>query len=146
MSESLFDKLEELKARYSIPEISDELLEELNGKIEPVVRNEQGQLFYMCDLDLESLRNTSFIWSPELVEPAHDLLKVAEIKTLHTYGYYGMFKASVAQVLSQIPIGFIDKICAYEVIGPNDASDLAKEQDALNAGFHVATTVLYERV
>lgn len=59
--------------------------------------------------------------------------------------YYGIFKPSIAEVLAQIPEELIEQTVAFETIGPADADALNKERDALNAGFHVATTRLYGR-
>ena len=57
---------------------------------------------------------------------------------------YGMFKPSIAEVISCIPEYMWKKVYAFEIVDkPRDASDLNKEREALNAGFHVATTRLY---
>ena len=50
----------------------------------------------------------------------------------------------VAEVLKQIPEDILNQVIAFEIIGqPETADDLNKEQEALNAGYHVATTRLY---
>ncbi len=125
-----------------IPEITDERLAELAARIKPVVRNRSNALAYIKPCDL---RNVAFTWSPKITRKAANLVKHATIRTLHRYGYYGLFKPSIAEVLAQIPADLIDETVAFETIGPSDATDLGKESEALNAGFHVATTRLYGR-
>jgi hypothetical protein len=129
-----------MKTTLTIPEISDERLAELAKRIRPVVRSRSNALAYIEPCDL---RRVSFIWDAKITRKASKLVKHATIRTLHTYGYYGLFKPSIAEVLAQIPEDLIEQTVAFEVIGPKDASDLNREQEALNAGFHVAVTHLY---
>lgn len=133
---------------YFIPEISDERIDELLHRTWPVVRfsgkhqDRSGKLFYIHSVDP---RGVAFTWDPCPTDPAKGLVEIARIRTLHTYGYYGMFKPSVAEVLAQIPEHLVDQVVAFETHGPETAGDLNREIDALNAGFHVADTILYGR-
>jgi hypothetical protein len=54
-----------------------------------------------------------------------------------------MFKPSVAEVLAMIPVHLLDKVTAFETIGPSDVYDLHRQRAAMNASFHVAITHLY---
>jgi hypothetical protein len=126
---------------YELPPITDEKLAELYARIKPLVRSEEdGELYYIADVDP---RKIAFPWSPELQDKAEGLKALGSFVTLHTWGYYGLFKPSVAEVLCQMPVGFLDDAVAFEVAGPEDSNDLNRESEALNAGFHVARTTVY---
>jgi hypothetical protein len=125
-----------------IPEISDERLAELSERIKPLVRNGDGELCYIRPVDL---RGTAYTWSPKIIEKAGEMNVITDITTYHTYGYYGFFKPSIGEVLAQIPAEYVDRVVAFEIIkSPETADDLNREKAALNAGYHVATTRLYE--
>ena len=122
-----------------IPEISDEELRQRADRIKPLVRKD-GILFFITE---PNLRGSAFIRSPELAGRAPEMCEVARITTYHTYGYPGLFKPSVAEVLAQIPGDILANVSAFEVAGPADVDDLNREPEALRAGFHVAETILY---
>ena len=98
-----------------IPQISDERLEELVGKIRPVVRmskvttsrrsrleqDEEGDLYYVKDVDP---RNVAFTWEPKPTSMAKGVNPnpYKEIVTIHSYGAPVFFKPSIAEVLAQI--------------------------------------------
>ena len=124
-----------------IPKITDERLCELSSRIEAVVRDDKGVLRHIEPCDL---RYVAFTWDPKLTRKAANLVEVATIRTLHAYGYYGFFKPSIAEVIAQIPGELIERVAAFETIGPATADDLNEERAALNAGFHVGSTHLYE--
>jgi hypothetical protein len=57
-----------------------------------------------------------------------------------------MFKPSIAEVLAQIPEEHLEQVLAFEIVdSPNNVDDLNAEREALNAGYHIATTRLYKR-
>lgn len=126
----------------NIPEITEERLNELFKRIKPVMEFD-GVKHHIRKCHL---RNTAYIWDAKKTKPVPLLRELTAIRTYHTYGYYGMFKPSIAEVLAQIPADIIDQVTEFEIVKiPLDAKDLNEEQRALNAGFHVATTVLYAR-
>lgn len=45
---------------------------------------------------------------------------------LHGYGYYGLFKPSVGEVIRQIPKDLLEKVVAFEIIA--GAIGMAEEQ------------------
>lgn len=131
--------------KYSIPKISNEKIQEMLNKMAPVVKGEREEesqeLFW---IEIPHAREVSFIWSPVLKGKAVGLKKVSSIQTFHSYGYYSFFKPSLAEVLSQIPEQYLDgSVVAFETIGPRDISDIKKQWDVVQAGFHVAETILY---
>jgi len=126
-----------------IPKISDEELSRLSSRIKAVV-NFPGK--GKCYIEPVGLRDTAFTWSPKPAEKAKGLKPLRDIRTYHTWGYYGLFKPSIAEVIAQIPKELLDQVVAFEIIKhPETADDLNKEPKALNAGYHVATTRLYSK-
>lgn len=133
--------------KVEIPRITTKRLEELLKTIKPLVRDDNNVL---CHINIEGadLKNTSFTWSPKITEKAEGLEVIHKIKTLHTYGFPGFFKPSIAEVLafiSKIDQIYLQNIHAFEVVGPDDVYDLNIEKEALDAGFHVAKTILYKK-
>lgn len=126
-----------------IPEVPNERIEELAERIKPVVQFGQENRCYIKPVDLF---NIAYTWDPKVADKATGLKSLCDITTYHTYGYYGFFKPSIAEVLAQIPAEHLDKVVAFEIVGsPKTADDLNREHEALNAGYHVATTRLYVR-
>ena len=128
--------------KYSIPDISDERIQELQRKLTPLVRR-RGKLFTIKKTDP---RDEAFNWGDGEKVIKH-LQEVTRFRTLHTYGYHGFFKPSIAEVFAQLPENFnlISEGLFFETVGPEDAGDLNKELEALNAGFHVAETIVYKQ-
>ena len=114
--------------------ISDEQLEKLVQHIKPVVQH-NGKLFYIKDVHPKKV---AFTWSPKITEEAKGLEKLARIKTYHTYGYYGFFKPSIAEVLAQIPKRYIDLVKAFEI--PVKLNDPEPE---VVGDYHLSRTILY---
>lgn len=126
-----------------IPKIKDDVLEKLFKKIKPIVRK-GGEAYYIEKVDL---RGASYLWSPKTTRKAPKLEPITDIRTYHTYGYYGFFKPSIAEVIAQIPKEYLSQVTTFEIISsPEDANDLGREQEALNAGYHVAITRLYKKI
>ena len=89
---------------------------------------------------------TSYTWDPKYDEERKvpQLKPLADITTYHSYGYYGLFKPSIAEVLAQIPEVLLQRVVAFEIVDrPETAEDLNKHSEALNAGYHFATTRLF---
>ena len=92
---------------------------------------------------------TAFTWDPNFDESRKvpEMKPLMDITTFHSYGYYGMFKPTIAEVLAQIPDVLVQRVVAFELVArPENASDLNEHPDALNDGYHVATARLYEAV
>lgn len=82
-----------------IPEVSDEDLQYLDSQIKPIVSFNNKQ-YYIKKVDIKSM---SYIWDPKKISKAKNLLPLQDITTYHRYGYRGIFKPSIAEVLAQIP-------------------------------------------
>lgn len=128
--------------RVYIPEMSKEDVANRAERIKPCYRF-GDVLKYIEPVDLYT---TAFTWSPNPAENAEGLRPLNDITTYHSYGYYGFFKPSISEVLRQIPADIVDKVVAFEIIkSPENSDDLNANIEALNAGYHVATTRLYIR-
>jgi hypothetical protein len=103
-----------------------------------VVRD--GKLF--DTLPQDDLRETSYAWVEPLGSEATGLLAAKTVVTLHTFGFYGFFKPSVAEVLAQAPDDWAT-YAAFSVAGPRTTDDMGRDQLAFDAGFHVAVTTFY---
>lgn len=125
--------------RILIPPITDRELKRW-GHIRPVMVFHR-QLYYIKPGDP---RNESFVWDAKRVERADKISPIQDIRTYHGFSYHGFFKPSVAEVLAQIPKELLPEVAAFEIIKrPENAANLNEEKEALNQGFHVATTRLY---
>jgi hypothetical protein len=130
-----------------IPEISDEKLEKLAKRIKPIVRNKNGVPYHIKKVDL---RDIAYTWSPKLTKKSPAFNIISDITTHHSYGYYGFFKPSIAEVIAQIPEEYIDRVIAFEIVRcPETRNDMFGNDEgleAVNAGYQIAITRLYEKV
>lgn len=141
-----------------IPEISDERVAELYALIKPVIRfqhkgyefpplggwklsdivpdKDDGLLYFIEDVDPYKAAFTVY---PKPIRQAEDLEEFDAILTWHTWAYYGFFKPTIAEVLAQIPEQHLERIVAFQTL-TNVAID------NIVGNYHVAITVLYERI
>lgn len=147
------EKIAEAEKKSRIPEVPKERIKELAERIKPVVRfalgekglfrSSEGHPYHIEQVDPFRI---AYMWTPKPAGKATSLKPLCEITTYHTYAYYGFFKPTIAEVLAQIPAEHLDKVVAFEIVGgPETADDLNREPEALNAGYHVATTRLYAK-
>jgi hypothetical protein len=124
----------------AIPERPKEWISRWAKRIRPVMVHKDGLWTTKpCDLF-----DVAFSWDPKPDEEMPRTAKVwRKIHTLHTYGYHGFFKPSIAEVIAQIPEEDLLRVRWFSVEGPDDAADLNMFHDVVNAGFHVAKTTLY---
>lgn len=132
-----------------IPDISDERLESLVGKIKPVVRcsnfvyadivemNHEGDL--LCYLEDVDPKMDNFVQNPKLGKVAEGLKHLADIKTYHKFGVPVVFSPTVAEVLAQIPEKYLDEVAAFETV----SHGLSHEN--LIDDCHVTVTRLYKK-
>ena len=143
--------LQELPEVLEIPKVPKETIEELAKRIKPLFGfdvNVEGSSVPLKDISfyIEEVKlfTQSFIWDPKPKEIALGLKPIGDIKTLHTYGYGGFFKPTIAEVLAQIPKECLDKVVAFEIVwSPDTTMDFKKFQKAYDAGYHMAVTRLY---
>jgi len=138
--------------QLSIPQISDEELMRRYLKIKPIAEVGNGK-YWLKNYSIDEMRNTSYFWNlfadrRELVGEALSCHDHHDFQCLHTFGYHGFFKPSVAEVLAQIPEEALKHftIDAFEIIDrPTSSGDLNKYRQALKQGFHVSVVRLYIR-
>ena len=152
MSEEYVKSEDEFGDGKYIPKSSKKRIAEWAMRIRPVVMITEPLSFlkpqdgYLSFIKPPDLFNVAYTWDPKPTKEATGLKAVADIRTYHVYGYYGLFKPSVAEVIAQIPANLLPTVVAFEIIqNPETASDLNKEKQALDDGFHVAKTRLYAK-
>lgn len=133
--------MSELRTVEYIPDKPIAKITELAKRIAPVVRHE-GQLFYIDPHG--DIFTTSYLWNVTRTHEATNLRLLSRIITYHSWGYYGFFKPSIAEVLAQIPDSLVPKTDAFEIEWyPQDADDLNQQQRVVNDGYHMAVTCLF---
>jgi hypothetical protein len=151
--------------QISIPKVPEKTIRELAKRIRPVMRfarvtpklakdddvtlkldrkgklvlDDRGSFYYLKPIPLFT---TAFTWpgtpKPDLRAPR--LQKIRTITTYHTWAYYGFFKPTISEVLSQIPEDIIDQVIAFELEPP---ADPLEPWDIVQHGHHVAQTTFY---
>lgn len=125
----------------SINLLDKETVEKLHDKIKPLIRH--NNVLYTIKEGYD-LFNNAFTWLSPFKEIANSLELVEEIHSLHSFGYQGFFKPSVAECLTFIePITLCRQIHFYEVTGPKNPDDLNDQSTFINNGFHLAKLKLY---
>lgn len=130
-----------IEGKAYVPEITEEKLNNLIQKIHPVIRKDDK--LYL--IEIPDFRNTAYTWDAQITKEFSNLKEVTRIKTHHYCGYYGFFKPSIAEVLSQIPENLIDKINAFEIIGDIDSGTEEEVKIFSEGNGHLATTILYRK-
>ena len=138
--------------KVSIPKISDEEMKKRYEQIKPVI-TVNGKLHYYREFTFEELSGISYLWNrdedmrEEVCDGELEVLEGRDFVCLHGYGYYGFFKPSVGEVLSQIKEYDLPFVKAFEIIeSPQTASDFYKDSFtsiAFDNGYHVSTVRLY---
>lgn len=127
----------------TIPEISDERLEELAARIKPVIKTEKGYK----NIKPVDLRSTAFTWDPQPWGCTRTrLVEVGSCTSYHNWGYYGLFKPSIAEVLVAIPEELLDVVeffCLDTSSVQQEGEPLLHKPDQFNrGGYHRAMVTL----
>ena len=105
--------------------------------------------YLLREFTLQELRNQSYIWNRhedkrDIVDP-NKLETVDDFLCLHTWGYYGLFKPSIAEVLSQAPESVIEQANTFEIIeSPETREDVFKYKEVIDNGFHLSKVRAYK--
>ena len=102
--------------------------------------------------DKEELFDISYLWDGKIEKQVQDgeIIPILDkdFRCLHEYGYYGYFKPSVAEVLTQIDPEILGDVVAFEIIdSPKTAKDFHRDEftsNAFRSGHHVSTVRLYK--
>lgn len=137
-----------LPKKLEIPEIDDNRLRELYQLLKPIVTIDEMK-YLLREFTFQELSNQSYIWNRH--EDKRDVVNPSNLETiddflcLHTYGYYGLFKPSIAEVLSQAPENVIELANTFEIIeSPNNCDDVFKYKEVLDKGFHLSKVRAYK--
>ena len=137
-----------LPKKLEIPEIDDKRLKELYQLLKPIVTIDEMK-YLLREFTLQELRNQSYIWNRH--EDKRDAVDSSKLETvddflcLHTWGYYGLFKPSIAEVLSQAPENVIEQANIFEIIeSPETREDVFKYKEVIDNGFHLSKIRAYK--
>ncbi len=126
-----------------IPKISNKRIAELLKTIQPLAQNfGAGPLYTLVPCDA---RDFSFNWKDKL-ELATNMIAIGHITTFHTFGYHGLFKPSIAEVLAQIPKEFLDRTVAFSTTIHGDIFDSTSDHFSACKEYHKARTTLYAKI
>ena len=137
-----------LPKKLEIPEIDDNRLKELYRLLKPIVTIDEMK-YLLREFTLQELRNQSYIYNRaedkrDVVDPSK-LETVDDFLCLHTWGYYGLFKPSIAEVLSQAPENVIEQANTFEIIeSPETREDVFKYKEVIDNGFHLSKVRAYK--
>lgn len=137
-----------LPKKLEIPEIDDKRLKELYQLLKPIVTIDEMK-YLLREFTLQELKNQSYIWNRH--EDKRDIVDSSRLETvddflcLHTFGYYGLFKPSIAEVLSQAPESVIEQANTFEIIeSPETREDVFKYKEVIDNGFHLSKVRAYK--
>ena len=131
----------------SIPNISKKYLRKYAKRIRPIVEVE-GTKYYLRKFSMEELTSISYLWEVEenKKKPADMRMYIPhnEMQCIHSYGYYGIFKPCIAEIIAQIPKEDIDFVDAFEIVEyPKMIEDTYLSSIIFDNGFHISTVRLY---
>lgn len=135
--------------KMSIPQISDEEILKRYEHIKPVI-TVNDKLYHFKEFTLDEIRNISYIWNyvedirEEVTADELEIIPGQDFICLHTYAYYGLFKPSIAEVLSQIDDSIIGAVAAFEIISDYPLPDSLCYIAAKNS-LHVSMVRLYRK-
>lgn len=137
-----------LPKKLEIPEIDDKRLKELYQLLKPIVTIDEMK-YLLREFTLQELRNQSYIWNRH--EDKRNVVDLSKLETvddflcLHTWWYYGFFKPSIAEVLSQAPENVIEQANIFEIIeSPETREDVFKYKEVIDNGFHLSKIRAYK--
>lgn len=107
-------------------ELSDQELKLLAKRIKPVCRFIDGRFNYLLrEPDLEGLYwinpisvNQPIFFNPQPIKPVEGLQYLCSADTFHSYGYFGVPRPTVKDILCQLPVSVRGKAVAFEVVFP----------------------------
>ena len=132
-----------------IQELSDEELLRLYSLLKPVVTIDEMK-YLLREFTLYELRKIAYTWVAEerkgdAIDPS-SLKTVDEFPCLHTCGYYGFFKPSINEVLSQIPDGLEEEASYFEIVErPHTSADIFRYPELVNNGFQLSKVRAYKK-
>ena len=129
--------------------LKDDELKKRYAKTKPIIMID-GITYDMKEFSFSALSDQSYIWDRDIdkrnIVHKEDLEVVEDFICLHGYGYYGLFKPSIHEVLAQLPEKSIKEADYFEIIeSPVTRDDVFKYEDVLNAGYHATVVRTYKK-
>lgn len=137
-----------LPEKLVIPKIDDKTLAGFYRLLKPIVTIDEVK-YLLKEFSLEQLRNISYIWERNEdkrdVVDSNKLEPVEDFLCLHTWGYYGLFKPSIAEILAQVPEKTICEANVFEIIEkPETREDVFRYPEVVDNGFHLSKVRSYK--
>ncbi len=126
-----------------LPYLTDDELLARYRRIKPIVSIDE-LYYYLKRYNVSMMRNQSYLWNADKdIRSQVDMTgaeTIAEFPCYHTYGYVGLFKPSIAEVLQQFPDDVLNEANAfYMTSSPETTFDLNMQLEIVNAGCHQST-------
>ena len=140
----------EVAKTLSIPKISKEELIRRYNHIKPIVTRGYDK-YYVRELTEDELINHSYLWMVESKDfgkkvNMDSLLKIVDVKMIHSFSFSGFFKPSVEEILAQIPKKFVEDTVAFEIVYyTNCQNDMNFFYNETRNDFHVSIVRLYKK-
>jgi hypothetical protein len=141
IEQTIYDsKTNRTSQKIILPEISDEELLGLYGKICPIFKSE-NLYWYLKRYELSKLRKTSYLRNggtdkTNQFDMSH-AETIAEFSCYHSYGYHRRFIPTIAEVLQQFPVEALQKANAFYMYEyPENVNVLNIEWDIGTIGCH----------
>ena len=137
-----------LPEKLVIPKIDDKTLAGFYRLLKPIVTIDEVK-YLLKEFSLEQLRDISYIWDRNEdkrdVVDSNKLEPVEDFLCLHTWGYYGLFKPSIAEILAQVPEKTICEANVFEIIEkPETRADVFRYPEVVDNGFHLSKVRSYK--
>lgn len=144
-----------MEEKIIIPMMEKDEIAKWYKNIRPIVNyksknNCNKKQVYLRKLKNNELTDLSYTWLQNEKDYAEQveyekLSALADVKMIHRFGLYGLFKPSVGEVICQIPKELLPKVVAFEIIyNPINNSDFNLFKKEFDAGFHVSVVRLYQ--
>ena len=102
-----------------IPKISDEELKNRYSRIKPLVEIDEVT-YDLRPFTFSELSGITYTWNKDKdkrnIVHKENLEKIEDFICLHTYGYYGLFKPSIEEILAQLPEKSLKEADYFEII------------------------------
>ena len=136
-----------MNREFKIPKMKVEQIAKWYDEIKPIVKR-NGVPVYLAKLSADELIKspyTRFNKDEDYADVVDysKLSVLADVKMLHTYGYYKFFKPSIGEIIRQIPKELLEKVVAFEMLGGELATNSVFRAE-FYAGFHVSIVRLYQ--
>ena len=137
-----------LPETIEIPKLSKDELIQLYKKIKPMVTLYDIK-YLLKEFTIDEVINNSYLWDVEknkrdIVSP-YNLKEIDEFACLHRYAYYGFFKPSIAEVLSQLPEQSKMEADVFEIVEePITRDDIFKYPEVIDKGMQLSKVKTYK--